>query len=260
MLTFTTSDGIKLRYQTDGDKSKKPLLLSNSLGTRLEMWNAQMPAFLEHFYVVRYDKRGHGLSETKPGPTDFARLSTDALELLDHLAIKKAHWCGLSMGGMSGMWLATHVPERFYKFALTCTAPSFGDPNIYNGRMKFALENGMAKMRPLVIDRWFTKDFQAQNPAEINRVGEMIESTDLKGYLACCGALRDMNQSESIRAINAKVLVVSGTHDQATPASAGRYMASVIKGAEYVEVNGAHLSNIEAEKPYTAAVLKFLLG
>jgi 3-oxoadipate enol-lactonase len=260
MPTFTTTDGVSINYQTDGDTKKPDLILSNSLGTNLEMWKAQMPAFLTHFHVIRYDKRGHGKSSVKPGPSNFDRLSLDALELLDHLQIKKAYWCGLSMGGMSGMWLATHKPERFHKFAITCTSASVGSPDIYNGRIKFVRENGMTILRPLVIDRWFTKEFQAANPAEVSRIGDMIESTSAEGYMGCCAAIRDMDQREAIRGIKSPVLVIAGAHDNATPTEQGRLIAENIPNAQYVELNSAHLGNIEAADAYTKAVLTFLKG
>lgn len=258
MQTFTTSDNLKLRYKLDGKASNPPLILSNSLGTRLEMWDDQIADFTKHFHVIRYDKRGHGLSENKAGPTGFSRLSQDAIELLDHLKVEKAAWCGLSMGGMSGMWLAANAPHRFTRFALTCTSPHMGSPDIYNGRIKFVRENGMTILRPLVIDRWFTKGFMASNPAEVARVGDMVESTSPEGYISCCIALRDMDMREMIRSIKAPCLVVSGTHDQATPVEHGRMMAQSIIGSEFVEVNGAHLSNVEAKSHYTKSVLDFL--
>jgi 3-oxoadipate enol-lactonase len=258
MPFFTTSDQVQIRYETAGNPKNKPLILSNSLGTRLEMWDVQMEAFTKEYYVVRYDKRGHGLSHVKQGPTDFNRLSRDAVELLDHLQLQKAHWCGLSMGGMSGLWNATHHAERFDKFALTCTSPMIGSPDLYNGRIKSVREKGMKALRPLVIDRWFTRGFQAANVTEMNRVGEMVETTSPEGYISACGALRDMDQRETMRSIKAKVLVIAGTHDEATPPAHGRLIAESIKGAQYVELNGAHLSNIEASDAYTQAVLNFL--
>jgi 3-oxoadipate enol-lactonase len=260
MPTFTTTDGVSINYQLDGDAKKPALILSNSLGTNLEMWAAQMPTFIEHFHVIRYDKRGHGKSGVKVGPSNFERLSLDAIELLDHLHVKKASWCGLSMGGMSGMWLAVNRPERFTKFAITCTSAHVGSPDIYNGRIKFVRENGMTKLRPLVIDRWFTKNFQEANPNEVSRIGDMIETTSAEGYMACCAAIRDMDQREAIRGITSPVLVIAGAHDNATPTAQGRLIAENIAGSIYVELNGAHLSNIEAAEGYTSAVVKFLKG
>lgn len=260
MLTFKTTDGVSIHYQIDGDSKKPTLILSNSLGTNLEMWNVQISAFLEDFYVIRYDKRGHGKSEVKPGPSNFERLSLDAVELLDHLGIEKAAWCGLSMGGMSGMWLATHKRDRFTKFAITCTSAHVGSPDIYNGRIKFVRDNGMANLRPLVIDRWFTKGFQTANPQEVSRIGSMIETTNAEGYIACCAAIRDMDQREAIRTITSPVLVIAGAHDNATPTEQGRLIAANIPKAQYVELNAAHLGNIEAASAYTNAVLTFLKG
>ncbi|MGU9980516.1 3-oxoadipate enol-lactonase [Phreatobacter sp. HK31-P] len=257
MARFTTSDGLSLRYADSGG-DKPALLLSNSLGTRLEMWDPQMPAFSGDFRVVRYDKRGHGESEVKVGPTSFARLTLDAVELLDHLGIATARWCGLSMGGMSGMWAGTHHAARFTSLVLCNTSASMPAVDMWNQRIAAVKREGMTPLIPNIVDRWFTKRFQEADPAAVARVVAMLETTPPEGYAACSAAIRDMDQREAIRSIRLPTLVISGTHDGSTPPEKGRDIAAAIPGARYVELDAAHLSNIEQEKAFTDAVMGFL--
>jgi 3-oxoadipate enol-lactonase len=257
MPRFTTTDGLSLRYEdTGGDKPV--LLLSNSLGTRLEMWDPQMPAFAAAFRVVRYDKRGHGESEVKVGPTSFARLTRDAVELLDHLSIAKADWCGLSMGGMSGMWAGTHHRARFDRIALCNTGACMPTADMWNQRIALVKAQGLAPLIPTIVDRWFTKRFQEADKAAVAGVVAMLNTTPAEGYAACSAAIRDMDQREAIRSITNPVLVISGTHDGSTPPEKGREIAAAIPNAKYVELDAAHLSNIEQEQAFTAAVMDFL--
>lgn len=257
MPRFTTSDGLSLRYEdTGGDKPA--LLLSNSLGTRLEMWHPQMAAFTDAFRVVRYDKRGHGESELRVGPTSFARLTLDAVELLDHLGIAKADWCGLSMGGMSGMWAGTHHAGRFSRLVLCNTGAGMPGPDMWNQRIATVKRDGLKPLIPTIVDRWFTKRFQGADPKAVARIVAMLETTPPEGYAACSAAIRDMDQRESIRSIRLPTLVISGTHDGSTPPEKGREIAAAIPQARYVELDAAHLSNIEQEQAFTDAVMAFL--
>ncbi|QCI62856.1 3-oxoadipate enol-lactonase [Phreatobacter stygius] len=257
MPRFTTSDGLSLRYEDTGGAGPA-LLLSNSLGTRLEMWDPQMPAFSSLYRVVRYDKRGHGESDLKAGPTSFARLTRDAVELLDHLNIDKADWCGLSMGGMSGMWAGTHHGRRFGKIVLCNTAASMPTADMWNQRIAIVKSQGLKPLIPTIVDRWFTKRFQAADGKAVARVVEMLETTPAEGYAAASAAIRDMDQREAIRSIGNPVLVISGTHDGSTPPERGREIAAAIPKAKYVELDAAHLSNIEQDKAFTATVTDFL--
>lgn len=257
MPRFTTSDGLSIRYEdTGGDRPA--LLLSNSLGTRLEMWDPQMPDFASRFRVVRYDKRGHGESEVRAGPTSFDRLTRDAVELLDHLGIGRADWCGLSMGGMSGMWAGTHHGARFGRIALCNTAAAMPPADLWNQRIAMVKAQGLAPLIPTIVDRWFTRRFQEAGKAAVARVVEMLNTTAPEGYAACSAAIRDMDQRWPIRSIRHPVLVIAGTHDGSTPPDKGREIAAAIPGARYVELDAAHLSNIEQEKAFTAAVMDFL--
>lgn len=169
MPTLQLADG-DLNYQLEGPPGAPVLVLSNSLGTDLHMWNAQMVAFTEHFQVLRYDTRGHGRSLVSEGPYSIEQLGGDVLTLLDGLDIQRASFCGLSMGGLIGQWLAIHAPERIERLVLCNTAAKIGNAQVWNSRIEVVLAGGVQAMRDLrdaSISRWFTADFAKAEPAKV---------------------------------------------------------------------------------------------
>ena len=259
MPTIKIGDA-QLHYQLEGPDHLPVLVLSNSLGTNLSMWGPQMPALYPHFRVLRYDTRGHGQSSVTPGPYSVAQLGQDVLALLDHLGIERAHFCGLSMGGQIGMWLASQAPQRIERLVLCNTGARIGTADSWNARIAKVNEDGLASIVPAVLDRWFTADFQQRAPQQVAIVREMLLNTESAGYAANCGAVRDADLREEIRKIVAPTLVIGGQQDQATPLDDSRLIADRIAGAELVELNAAHLSNWEVTQTFTAHLLRFLLG
>lgn len=257
-MPFADLDDVRLHYRLDGPEDATPLLLSNSLGTDLDMWTAQMPALSARFRVLRYDTRGHGQSSVPPGPYAIAQLGRDVVALLDHLELGRVHFAGVSMGGMTGMWLGVHAPERIGKLTLANTAARIAPPDLWNARIEKVAAGGMEAISDAVLARWFTPTFAAREPATIAKMKAMMERTPAAGYAACCAAIRDMDQREAIAAIGAATLVIGGTHDAATPPADGRYLADTIRDARYVELPAAHLSNIETAPAFTAALDDFL--
>jgi len=251
-------DGGRLRYRMDGAADAPVLVLSNSLGTNLSLWEPQMAELTRGFRVLRYDTRGHGDSSVTPGPYSIERLGRDVVALFDRLAIDHAHFCGLSLGGMTGMWLAIHAPTRVTRLALCNTAAHMAPADLWNGRIEQVRGGGMAAIVESVLARWFTPAFLARSPHIAASVRQMVMTTPADGYIACCAAIRDMDQREAIAGISAPTLVIAGTHDPATPPADGRFIADRIEGARYVELPAAHLSNIEAARDFTAALLDFL--
>jgi len=251
-------EGLRLFQRFDGPADAPVLLFSNSLGTSLEMWDAQMPAFAERFRVLRYDMRGHGRSAVPPGPYSIADLGRDVLALLDANGIGRVRFCGLSMGGMTGMWLGCHAPERLEKLVLCNTSAQLGSPDQWNTRIAIVQNEGMKGVAEGVIGRWFTPEFREREPSEVARVRRMLLETPPAGYAACCAAIRDQDQREAICAVPVPTLVVAGARDPATPPEHSRIIASKIPGARLVELDAAHLSNIEARDRFTASVLEFL--
>jgi 3-oxoadipate enol-lactonase len=255
MLTIR---GEPFHIRTDGDPGAPALLLSNSLGTNLSMWDPQVPEWARHFHVVRYDSRGHGRSTAADRPCSIGLLAQDALAILDALGIEKAHFCGLSKGGMVGQWLATHHRERLERVVLANTAARMGPPELWNGRIRNVRQNGMAVMVQPTLERWFTKAFREREPQTVAKISEMLATTPAAGYANCCAAVRDMDQREPIRAIRNPVLVVIGSQDPATPPAAGELIAAAIPGARRIALDAAHLSNLEQPAEFTKAVLDFL--
>ena len=256
------ADG-ELNYQLDGPEDAPVLVLSNSLGTDLHMWDQQIPAFAEHLRVLRFDTRGHGRSLVTPGPYSIEQLGHDVLALLDALHIERAHFCGLSMGGLIGQWLGINAGERLRKLVVCNTAAKIGDPSVWNPRIETVLRDGPAAMvalRDASIARWFTADFAEANPQQAKRITDMLAATSPQGYAANCAAVRDADFREQLSSIKVPTLVISGTEDAVTPPSGGHFIQEHVQGAEYAEFYAAHLSNVQAGAAFSDRVLEFLLA
>jgi 3-oxoadipate enol-lactonase len=259
MPFFDTGTG-KLYYEIEGPDDAPVLVLSNSLGTTLAMWLPQLASLTEHFRVLRYDTRGHGQSEVTTGPYSIAQLGRDVVALLDGLNIPSAHFCGLSMGGMTGIWLGVNAPDRIGRLVLCNTSAAIGVPEVWNARIAKVKQDGMESIIDGVLERWFTADFLVHATAQVERVRQMLRNTSAEGYVANCAAVRDMDQRSELSRITAPTLVIGGRHDKATPPEHGELIARAIPGAKYVELNAAHLSNWEVAQAFTQQLLSFLLG
>ena len=218
-MPFADLDEVRLHYRFDGPEGATPLVLSNSLGTDLGMWEAQMAALSAQFRVLRYDTRGHGQSSVPPGPYAIAQLGRDVVALLDHLELDRVHFCGLSMGGMTGMWLGVHAPERVGKLALANTAARIAPPDLWNARIDEGRPPAAWRRSPTPCSNAGSRrrSPHASRPSSRRRMKAMMERTPPDGYTACCAAIRDMDQREAVAAITAPTLVIAGTHDAATP-------------------------------------------
>ena len=252
--------GIRLHYRFDGAADAPVLILSNSLGTDLEMWAPQMAALTSRFRVLRYDTRGHGQSGETPGPTTIEGLSRDVLALADHLHIAHFDFCGLSMGGMTGQWLGIHAPTRLRRLVLANTAARIAPPELWNTRIEKVAAGGMASIVDGVLARWFTAAFLARETAIVATMKAMIEAVPAAGYIACCAAVRDMDLRADVVGITAPTLVLAGTHDLATPPADGAFLAAAITNARMLELDAGHLSNIEQAPAFNAALLAHLIA
>ena len=251
-------DGNSFAVRVDGTNAAPALLLSNSLSSDFTMWDDQVPAWSRHLRVVRYDVRGHGASQVSPPPYTIERLAHDALGILDALGIDKAHFCGLSMGGMVGMWLLAHAPTRIGRAVLANTSAYIEPRSLWDSRIEFARQSGIDATVEAIVTRWFSKAFRAKAPATIDRTRAMIRRTSVDGYVGCCEAIRDMDQRESIRAIRNPVLVIVGANDPSTPPEAGRAIHAAIPGSTLTVLDAAHLSNVEQPAAFEEAVARFL--
>ena len=260
MPAVRLADG-DLNYLLEGPAGAPVLVLSNSLGTDLHMWDVQIAAFTQHFQVLRYDTRGHGASLVTEGPYSIEQNGRDVLALLDALGIAKAHFCGLSMGGLIGQWLALNAPERIARLVLCNTAAKIGAPEVWNPRIDTVLAGGAQAMRDLrdaSISRWFTAGFAAAQPQQVEPIVGMLAQTSPQGYAANCAAVRDADFREQLGAIRAPTLILCGSGDPVTTTEHGRFMQQRIEGAKLVEFHAAHLSNVEAGVAFTQALLDFL--
>ena len=257
-MPLLESPGLQLHYQLDGPADGPCLVLSHSLGCTLEMWEPQVAAFSREYRVLRYDTRGHGRSGVPPRPYTLEQLGANVLGLLDALGIERAQYCGLSMGGATGMWLATHAPQHIERLVLCNTTPWLGPPAAMNARIETLLRDGMPTMVEAILERWFTAEFRTRGPLAVDRVRQMLLSTPVDGYVGCCEALRDMDQRAALAQIAAPTLVIAGTYDPAPTPEAARAWASTIPNARFLELPAAHLSNIGAAELFNEAVLAFL--
>jgi 3-oxoadipate enol-lactonase len=257
MPTLTRA-GYHINYQLTGPERAPLLLLSNSLGADLAMWDAQVPEFSKSFRVLRYDNRGHGASTAPKAPYSLEDVASDAAALIDMTREKATHFCGLSLGGMVGMWLATHRPHLINKLVLCNTSALLGPRENWEARIDAVRNGGMEAVVNAVIARWFTEPFRAHYPNIVGPIEQGFLHVSVEGYVGCCAAIRDMDQRKAIAAIQAVTLVVAGAHDPATPPAMNQEIASSIKGSRYAELPTAHLSNIEAASSFNDVVGYFL--
>lgn len=256
--SIAVGDGCRLNWRADGSPDAPPLILSNSLGTTLDMWAPQVEPLTRRFRLIRYDTRGHGGSDQPPGAYGMDRLGRDVLELADALHLDRFNYCGLSIGGMVGQWLAARAPERVSRLILANTAAVMGPPSNWQTRIDAVRRDGMGAIADSVLQRWFTPAFRAAHPDRVAPVADMLRATDPAGYAGCCAAIRDMD----LRAVGplnrTPTLVIVGRDDPATPPALGRAIAEAAADARLVALDAAHLSNLEQPDAFTAAALDFL--
>lgn len=253
-----TGDGCALSWRSDGPEEAPVLLMCNSLGTALAMWDGQVGALSQTHRVLRYDTRGHGKSDVPPGGYSLDRLGRDVLELTDALGIARFDFCGLSLGGMTGQWLGVRAPERIDRLVLCNTSAYMGPPEGWDLRIRTVLSGGMEVMVQPVLERWFTPEFREASPAAIAPVHDMLLGTSPAGYAGACAAIRDMDLRPIGQLIKAPTLVIAGERDPATPPEHSEAIAAAISGSRLVRLDAAHLSNIEQPELFLAAVHGFL--
>ncbi len=257
-MPFADLKNARIHYDLAGPGGAPVVVFSNSLGTTFSMWDAQASEFSRHFRVLRYDTRGHGLSSVPPGPYTLQELAQDVLELLDHLGIVQASFCGLSVGGMTGLWLGEHAPNRLRKLVACSAAAKIGTLDVWNARIDSVRRDGMGMIIPGILERWFTPAFRARSPEAVQTTRHMLEGTPVDGYIACCAAVRDTDLREAVSSIRVPTLVVTGAQDPVTPPADGHFLTEHILGTQYQELQGAHLFNVESAAEFTTQVLHFL--
>lgn len=253
-------EDVQLRCEHSPRPGAPALLLLNSLGTSLEMWDDQIEALQERFEVIRYDVRGHGKSTLGSSrELTIEQLGRDALAVLDACGVARAHLCGLSMGGMTAMLMAQRWPDRVLKIALCNTSAHMPPRESWQARIETVKQQGMPGQVDAILTRWFTAEFRATQPEKVARIRALLLSTQPEGYAACSAAIRDMDLREAIKSITAKTLVIAGAQDPATPLPHAELIASSIADAKLVTLHAAHLSNVERPVEFTATLLEFFV-
>jgi 3-oxoadipate enol-lactonase len=245
---------VRLHYTFEGAAGQPVLVFSNSLGADLTMWEGVAAAFSERFRILRYDTRGHGASEVPDPPYTLPALGNDLLVLLDKLDVLRFFFCGLSLGGMTGMWLGANAPDRVEGLVLANTAARIGTEESWNARIERAQTAGLEPMAGEILGRWFTSQTQKASIVNARRI---LTSTSVSGYAGCCAAIRDADLTSSLHRIQAPTLVITGTWDPATPPSQGKALTEQIRGAAYMELPAAHLSAIERPAEFSNAMQAF---
>jgi 3-oxoadipate enol-lactonase/4-carboxymuconolactone decarboxylase len=253
-MPFSVSRGCRIYYRLEGSPDKPLLVLAHSLGADHGLWDQQMPALLRYFQVLRPDLRGHGASDAPAGDYTIAQLGEDILTTVPR---ERFLYCGLSLGGMIGQWLAAEHPERIERLALANTSARVADPGLFEARRNTVLKEGMAAIAPTVIERCFTNP---SGPAA-ESVRATLLNTDPVGYAGCCAAIRDMDNRPLLPSITAPTLVIGSDRDVSMPWTGhGDLLASRISGARTAILAAAHLSNLERPAGFTNALLDFLLA
>ncbi|MCG8504208.1 MAG: 3-oxoadipate enol-lactonase [Sphingomonadales bacterium] len=237
--------------------SRPVLIFSNSLGADRSMWAPQIAAFAGDFAALTYDTRGHGRSEAPSGAYSIDRLAQDVLDLMDALDIATAHFCGLSLGGMTGQALGSRAPERFRSLVLSTTSAYMGPPAGWQERIETVGADGMAAVADIVLGRWFTPDFAHAEPEIVARMRAQIVGTDPAGYAGCCAAIRDMDLRATAASIRVRTLIIAGDQDEATPLPHGQFLHEHIRGSRLVTLAAAHLANVEQPVAFNDALRAF---
>ncbi len=260
-MNYFTSSDVRLAYQVDGPDDAPTLVMVNSVGTNLHMWDAQVARLSHALRIVRYDARGHGASDVPAGPYTITQFGLDLLALLDELRIEQANICGLSLGGVTALWLAIEYPHRVTRAVFANTAARIGTTESWNARIEAVSAGGMAAIRDMVLARFLSQNFRQQHPETAQQIGDMIEATNPIGYIAACAALRDADLRGLIHEIRIPSLILGGALDESTPPSQAHELHNLIPGSQlriFDEV--AHLSNIERPDEFSEYVLSFLMN
>ncbi|CAM4121007.1 MULTISPECIES: 3-oxoadipate enol-lactonase [Lelliottia] len=249
---------MEIEFRLDGPEGAPLLVLSNSLGTTWAMWQAQIPALTQHFRVLRYNTRGHGRSAVGQQPVTLERLGQDVIALLDHLDVERACFCGISLGGMTGMWLNRHAPERFQRIVVANTAARIGQEAGWRDRAATVREQGMDPVAQSAADRWFTPAFRQNNPEVVYPLIEQLAATPAEGYAACCDALAMADLRDELTQMPRPMLVIAGESDPVTTSRDAEAIVVDAPHAHYLVLPASHLSNVACAAAFNQHVITFL--
>jgi len=260
-MPFAVSEGVRIYYRVEGNADRPALALVHSLGADHGLWDPQMPALLRHFRALRVDVRGHGASDAPAGDYSIEMLARDVLAAADAAGLREFAYCGLSLGGMIGLWIGAHSSERVTALVLANTSARAPDPAIFGARRRTVIERGMAAVADAAMERCFSERMRASKHPAVASSRSTLLGTDAVGYAGCCAAIRDTDQRDLMAQVRARTLVIGGNQDISMPWSGhGEALAVGISGARAVVLDAAHLSNLERSASFTSALLDFLIA
>jgi 3-oxoadipate enol-lactonase len=250
----------RLHYEISGPATGPVVVLVNSLGSDLHMWDKVLPYLDQDFRILRYDARGHGLSSAPAVPYSIEQLGSDLLALLKIISADSVHLCGLSLGGLVGLWLSINAPDKISSLVLANTGVRIGTREGWDARIAAVQSHGMAPIAELTLGRWFTPSYIQSHPKEMSQIREMILRTSPEGYIGCCGVLGDTDLRNELAVIDSPCLVITGSEDPATPPQDGRELHAALRNSAYLELHASHLSAWERSCEFADAILQFFTG
>lgn len=253
-------DGARIWYTVTGPDDAPAVLLLHSLGTTHELWDPQMPALRDSFRVIRYDLRGHGRSTASAGEFSIEQLGRDALAVLDAASAQSAAVCGISIGGVTSIWLGQNASPRVSRLVLANTGARIGTSESWSARMRAVREGGMQEAADLAMPRWFTSEFREKRPDVAARFHAIACACPLESYVNACAALRDADLRRDLHRITAPTLVVAGSKDLATTVADGAYLRDNIPEAVMEVLEAAHLSNVERPEEFSELLTESLIS
>ncbi|HHW4681192.1 MAG TPA: 3-oxoadipate enol-lactonase [Xylella taiwanensis] len=257
-MPFVELQQYRLHYRIDGHTDAPWLTFCNSLGADLHMWDAQVERLAQHYRVLRYDRRGHGQSGMPLGVYTVADLGGDVLALWDALGVIRSHFCGLSIGGLTGQWLALNAPERLNRLVVCATAQKMGSADVLYKRIVQVRAEGLDGLAAATMQRWFTSDFVTTQPQRVAEIIAVFVSTALDGYVGCCHAVAEADFRGLLGAVETPLLAIAGEDDPICPPQVLQEIADAVAHSDCVVIPGGHLCNVESPEPFNDALLSFL--
>lgn len=257
-MPHAQSGDVRIFYTVDGPEDAPALVFSNSLGATHRMWDGQIAALKDRFRIIRYDRRGHGQSDNAGGDYTIEMLGREGLAVMDAAGVAKAHWCGLSIGGMAGLWIAANAPERIECLVAASAATHLPTPEVWNGRIRTAANRGIEPLADPTMGMWFTKAFLKSDPEAVAKIRAGFVETTVEGFSGCCAAMRDMDLREMVREIAAPTLVIAGSDDAGTTPADQAVIVSRVPDARGVILKASHIVNVEQAAAFNAALSDFL--
>ncbi|NAR75023.1 3-oxoadipate enol-lactonase [Acinetobacter haemolyticus] len=257
MINIHNRQGYQLAVQVQGQKDAPVIVFSNSLGTDHGMWQAQVEALSEHYQVVTYDTRGHGMSRVIEQST-LQNLAEDVVDILDALRIDKAHFCGISMGGITGLYLAIHHSDRFLSVTIANSAAKIGTAEAWSNRADSVEQHGLAELVKTTHTRWFSEHFDYAHDVLAQKTIQSLAVTPAQGYANACRALAGADLRDQLQQIHIPTLIIAGQFDPVTTVQDAAFMHQSISQSQIEILAASHLSNIEQPQVFNQALSKFI--